>query len=181
MIQLRIFMVTMKQIRVVGISSASQAPGTSHKFPSSWSSSARYQIRLRQTVLLQKRPTARRRATVMAWWRTEMLMHGWSSSERSSPHSAPTPPSSPPTCHHRHPLLAARPSSQQRQSPPHTTQCYPLCQSPSPSIIPGLLLACQADGIKTPRRGGTQPPLCPSAGSQSSPTHHARSRRPSHQ
>lgn len=54
----------MKQIGVVGISSASQAPGTSHKFPSSWSSSARYQIRLRQTVLLQKRPTARRRATV---------------------------------------------------------------------------------------------------------------------
>lgn len=64
MIQLRIFMVTMKQIEVVGISSASQALGTSHKFPSSWSSSARYQIRLRQTVLLQKRTTARRRATV---------------------------------------------------------------------------------------------------------------------
>lgn len=97
----------------------------------------------------------------MAWCRTEMLMQGWSSSERSSPHSAPTPPSSPPTCHHRHPLRAVRPSSQQRQSPPHTTQCHPLCQSPSPSIIPGLLLACQADGIKTPRRGGTQPPLAP--------------------
>lgn len=97
----------------------------------------------------------------MAWWRIEMLMQGWSSSERSSPHSAPTPPSSPPTCHHRHPLRAARPSSQQKQSPPHTTQCHPLCQSPSPSIIPGLLLACQADGIKTPRRGGTQPPLAP--------------------
>lgn len=117
MIQLRIFMVTMKQIEIVGISSASQAPGTSHKFPSSWSSSARYQIRLRQTVLLQKRTTARRRATV--WYgvvtnrdaHARLVVVGEVFPTLSS--NSPLLPSSPPTCHHRHPLLAARPSSQQ--------------------------------------------------------------------
>lgn len=174
MIQLRIFMVTMKQIEVVGISSASQAPGTSHKFPSSWSSSARYQIRLRQTVSLQKRTTARRRATV--WYgvvanrdahaRLVVVGEVFPTLSSNSPllPSNLSPPSSPPRSKT---LLAAE----------AVTTTYHTVPSPLPVPFPFYhprafaRLSSRWNQDTTTRRNTAHP--CPSAGSQSSPTQQA--------